>query len=137
MRNYRLNRTLARIEREANDDLQLVLALGGQYFSTAELHFLLDQLEWRQLLATEEMKILYRNSIFIPVAFGFVFFFSFFDLFLPAMLAGVVLVVLSALLVWRSVAFHRRHPIFFQSRTIARLIYQELEHRRFRVDSRR
>ena len=57
MQDFFLNRRLKRIEREANDDLRLVLELGPEDFPTHELHHLLRRLN-RQRRAVVRLKAL-------------------------------------------------------------------------------
>jgi hypothetical protein len=49
MENFFLYRQLRRIEREANDDLSLILEAGPEYYTNEELYELLNELEQRRL----------------------------------------------------------------------------------------
>jgi len=136
MGNFWLNRTIKRIEREANDDLRQVLSIGAHYYSTSELNHLLDQLEWQRLLVSEELKLLYRRSAAIPFFFLISILFVYFQLTIPAFTAAAGMILLLGGFFVHSLAIRRRYPTYYFNGTIEKLIHQELEQRRYQVDTR-
>lgn len=130
MQDFFLNRRLKRIEREANDDLRLVLELGPEDFPTHELHHLLRRLSRQQRSVSRLKVLLFLSSLSTAlwIAAAFV-------LFTTQRPAAAYLVLGMVPIAGLSLVFgvHYRDRKYFTHRyhdQLVRIIQGELERRR-------
>lgn len=126
---YFLERTLHRIEREANDDLLQLKTLGPQHFPTADLYDLLEQLEGQKKLVRTKLQYLYRIGALIPVCIAATFVAIYFGI---PWLALVFLAGVPLFGVWftvRSLRIRREYPTYYNSQVLEYKVRQELRRR--------
>jgi hypothetical protein len=130
MQDFFLKRRLKRIEREANDDLRLVLELGPEDFPTHELHHLLRRLDQQRRSVGRLRTFMFLTSVSTTlwIATAFLLFFS------QRILAGLAvlsMVPIAGLLLFLG-AYYRDRKYFTHRYhdQLVRRIQHELERRR-------
>lgn len=127
---YFMDRTLRRIEREANDDLLQVQTLGPQHYSTPELYDLLEQLEEQKGIVSQKFFHVYRIGSLIPVFIIGTFLSTYFEISWLAFMMISCVPLLGIYFTVRSFRIRREHPTYYDSQLIEDKIYQELRRRR-------
>ena len=130
MENFFLYRQLRRLEREANDDLSLILEAGPEYYTNEELYELLNELEQKRLQLLQMRRALlflvgglmlwvainlYAKVYEVPWLFWVTLGCFIFDF--VGFLAG-------------SYIYYRKHRLMRQAHAIRLTIYTELDRRR-------
>lgn len=130
MRNFFLERQLRRIERDVNNDLLMILEVGPQYYSNRELHGLVDNLEYQEILLKKSQRHLFLSLVFIPLWVCIYFLANAFGA--HAIAQVFLYLVPISLMTFASGSFYSRYH--FQdcrhANLIRSIIQQELERRR-------
>lgn len=125
-----LERTLKRLEREANDDLLQVRTLGPEFFTTPDLYELLEKLERQRGVVAKKQYQLKCFGMLLPFSIIGAFLSNYFALYWlgVGLLAFVPLIF--GVLMYHSFRIKHQHPTFYDTHHIERSIRQELKRRR-------
>ena len=129
MRHFFLDRHLRKIEKEANDDLLMVMEAGPQYYTNQELYHLLDK------LGLQEYEVLqFNRKLFIilaSVSLWLVLLFVSHAVGLSWLAAIMTFLTASFLLAFAvgKIYLHQKFKTYRSSGLIRSIIQQELERR--------
>ncbi len=130
MRDYLLNQSLKRLERESNNDLLQILELGPQHYTTKELEDMLREIERQRKVVPRKLQKMYRIGAVIPGIISLIFLVAYLKIpFLGyALLGGIPMVIF--FYARANYKIKKQYPTYHDSKLIEQVIRQELNRRR-------
>lgn len=129
MRQFFLDRRLRKIEKEANDDLLMIIEAGPQYYTNQELYHLLDKLGLQEYEVLQFNRKLFLILASVSVWFILLFFAYAVDI---AWLSGLMTFLIFSFILAFAVGkiyLHQKFRTYKSSGLIRSIIQQELERR--------